>query len=587
MAGRPRYTAAGLPYPLERDTLTNLTNRAAQLRMEQRRLASLHDRYEDDEVLALPQYRHARHGEDQRRADIGVTNPDRAFYPPSQPAYNDLDSLEPGQYRPFYGRRLSDSADEESDFDRHRGRLHRGPPRYDAAGDRTVFDDERHGSFHGWPSPARDMETRDFDREIFRAVDPDLRYSHPPLGPHNQLPFHARDMETRDFDGEIFRAFNPNLRYSHPPLGPLGSHDIELDRLEDLEARLRRSAYPSFYPTYDGIDPEPSMDSRDFGRVGTRAAGRSRSEYHFDDFEDDDLDQNFREIPPSCRPRRAGHRSDLDFRFVGDDSEDEPSGELRAPVAAGRRHRLSPVQRHDGIDAEELDAEDREWERQEAQIGKRYMEEDSDIDEIAHVYLRDERGRVPRAARPRPAANLSSDDLEESPRGRRSRPFRPRQAGNRQNSRRNPRTKAQLDNSARRTDTQQAPPSYDSVAPTQVTARVQAEQFNDPHHTSVAPTVSNNTHSHAHPVAAVVANKTLESTAREILRAQQQFLTPISQAKNGRTAHDGASVESDNDRSDSSDTGYDTPDEDSETSRAGDEISEGGDGLQTFIHITL
>ena len=582
MAGRPRYTAAGLPNLPDRDALTN---RAAQLCMEHRRLTSLLDHYEDDEDLALPHYGHARHGEDQRHVDLGLANLDRAFYPPSEPRYDDLDSLEPGRYRPYHGRRLSDSTHEEFDVDRHRRRLHRGPPQYDAAGDRSVFDDGRNGNSRRWPSPASDMETRDFDGEIFRAVDPDLRYSHPPLGPHNNLPFYARDMETRDFDGEIFRAFNPDLRYSHPPLGSLGSRDRGLDRLRDLDTRMRCSAYPSLYPTYDGFDPEPSMDSRDFGRVGTRAAGRLRSEYHFDDLEDDDLDQNFRDIPPSCRPCRAGHRSDLDFRFIDDGSEDEPRGKLRAPIATGRRHRLSSVQRQRGIDAEELDVEDWEQERQEAQVGKRYnTEADSDIDEVANVHLRDRRGRVPRAARPRPTTNLSDDDLEESPRGRRGRPFRPRQAGNQQKSRRNPRTNVDIDKSADRTDTQQAPPSYDSVTSAQVPARVQAEPSKEPHHRPVAPSISNNPQPHPHPPTPAVANKSFESTAKEILHAQQQFLTPIVQAKNIRSAHNSTDVESDVDRSESSDSRFDTPDEEGETVHAGDE---GGAGLETFIRITL
>ena len=584
MDARTRYTAARLPNLPGRDALTN---RTAQLHMEHRRLASLLDRYKDDEDLSLPHCGSARHRENQRHVDLGFANPDRGFYPPSRPQYNDLDSLEPGRHRPYHGRHLSDSVDEESDFDRHRLRLHRGPPRYDTADDWSVFDDGRHGSFRGWPSPASDMETRDFDREIFRAVD-------------------------------------PGLRFSHPPLGSLRSRDIELDRLEDLQTRLRRSAYPISYPTYDGFGPDPSMGSRDLGRVGTHATGRFHSEYHYDgDFEEDDLDENFRDIPSTSRPPRAGHCSDLDFRFFDDDSEDKPSQELRdipstsrppraghcsdldfrffdddsedkpsqelrAPGVTGRRHRLSPAQIHDGIDAEEIDADDWERERQEAPIGKRYTDEDPGIDEIANVHLQDRRGRVPRVARPRPTAKLSDDNLEESPRGRRGRPFRPHQAANRQTSRRSRRTKVKSDSPAGRTDTQQAPPSYDSVTPAQVTARVQSQQSGNPHHTPVAPALPNNTPSRPQPTAAVIADKIFETTAKEILHSQQQFLDSISQAKTGTIPRDSAAgVETDNDRSDSSDSGCDTPDEESETSRAGTENSDGGDGLQTFIHITL
>ena len=359
--------------------------------------------------------------------------------------------------------------------------------------------------------------------------------------------------------------------------------------MRDLEARLRRSAYPSFYPTYDGLDPDPSIDSRDFGRVDTRATGRSHSEYHLDDdFEDDDLDKSFREIPPSCRPSRAGHRSDLDFRFVDDDSEDEPGGELRTPTTTGRSHRLSPVQRRGGTDAEKIEADDWERERQEAQVGKLYTEEDSDIDEVAKAHMSDRHGRMPRTARPRPAANISDDDLEESPRGRRGRPFRPRQARKRRVSRRNPRSKVKVDSSASDADTQQEPPSYDSMTPAQVTACVQAELTNDPYHTPVAPAISNNTHPHPHPRTPVVADKTLKSSPREILHAQKQFLASLGQAKDRRITRDSAArVDTDNEVSNSSDNGCDTPDEDSTASHAGDEGSEVGDGLQTFIHITL
>lgn len=679
--GLPRNKAAGLPYLLERDAPTNS---AEQRRLAQRLFASqYYNRYDED--LALPHYGHAPRGEIHRRADLGIANRDRGFYPPSEPWYNDLDSLEPGRLHPYLGRRLSDSTDDDMDLDRHGRRFSRGPTSYDVACDRSLFDNERHGDYRGYG-----------------------------FG-NSHLPFQARDMETRDFDEGVFRALDPNIRNLHSPLGPLGSQNMSLDYWIDPGTGHKWRRDPALYhldgdsdddaddDSDDSLHLAPRRDSRDFGRVGVQAAGRFDLDYHFDDgFEDDDIEGNFRE---TRRPRHDGHRSDVDFRFVDDDIGDNVNRASRASTAARSRYRAFPAKRHGGLFSYGVDTENRKRERENSQAAARYMEEDSDIEDIARGLLdrfgqttratrhrstaslpdtdvedsmrgrrghpfrprcagnrseldyrfsvdesddkssgdfriptaaerrrllhliqghgaidtehrerewqrkkaqieerfakyfsgmqdisrepRDKRGQMPHTAGSRRTADLSDDDLDESPRGRRGRSFRDRQGRNRQTSPQSARASVKDSSSARRTDTKQAPPSYESVTPAQVTARAQAKQSGERHPTSVASALSKNAYSQPHPTAPVVAERTLEGATKDMPPGQQQAQTDVSQAKNGEIAHDGAGEESDNDSSDSSDSGCDTPDEDSETSCAGDENVEEGAVLQSLIHITL
>ena len=578
MAGRPRYTAADVPYLLKRDAMAN---NAARSRIEQGRLTRLHDRYEDDDDPAFLQYGHTRREEDPRRANSGVAPRDRGFYPPPEPRYHDLYSLEPGRCAHSYpGRRPSYSADDESDFDRHRRHSIRGPPVYDAAGERPVFDDGRLGSFRGCG-----------------------------LG-NDQLPFHARDMETRDFDEETLRATDPDLRYSHPPLGPLGSYDIGLDHSSDLESRARPSICPSLYNYYDDFDLEPRRNVRDFGRAGAHTFRQFYPEYHFDD---DNLDKNSRKNRQSHRPRRARHQSDFDLRFLEDDSEDEISTKSRVPTAAERRRGDFLVRRHGGLDAEELDAGDRAQDRWEAQVEKRYTEEDFDMEETARG-RRDRRSRKPRTTRPDRAAILSDVDLEDFPRARRGISFRPRQPGRRRSPRRNPRVNVNVDRSAGRTRTRRAPLPYDSVTPTQVA--------DDAHRPPVAAAAAGNADHYLvsaalsprgdrRPLVAAVVDDTPKGVVGQVPHGQRHVQGPIVQAKNKGTAHDGTRItinpknhvstplrasvhsahalpteESDDGHSDSSDSGIDTPDSGYETS-CPDDDNANGDVLQSFIHISL
>lgn len=548
MAGQPRYTAMDVPYLLELDTTANDTVRVC---MPQRRPAREHDRYEDDEEMTPPHYGQSRRGKNLRHVGRGLASQDRDIYPSLEQQYNDLGPAEHGRR----GRRYPspppyDAADEELEFDRRGRRRNRGPTSYDEADDGFIFDDELHG---------------DFSRHRLRS---------------DRLPFPARDMGMGHFDQCSYLDTNLNPRSLHAPRGLRGSRDMDVDYLSGLRPQVRRGMeprlnnYDSFPDNYDDyFDMGRRLDRRDLGR-----AGRYRTEYCFqDDFDDDHLQDSIYEARHRLRNRLRGyHPSDLSIQSVFDDYRDEFTGEIRAPTAAEIIHRAFLIEMH-----HEFDAGDRERERQEA--------EDFEVHDIGRD-LPDRRGRMPRVAGPRPA-DIWDGDVEFH-RVRRGDPSQPHQAGNRQSPPQDPRANDKVDRSRGRN--QQAPPSYDSVTPAQVAARVQAELANDANHPAVAAAVA-------------------YATAEEVPRDQQHAPGRVAHAKiRGAPRHGAGAINNPNnlsaapretsiDRarpspaevgdhgrcSDSSDSGADTPDDGSETSRAGDDNSEGGAFLQSAIHITL
>ena len=535
--------------------------------MEQRQLAREHSRYENDEDMALSHYGCARHVEDLGRDDPGFVTWDRGFYPPVEHRYDDMDPLESGRRgRPYHGPPPYDAADEELGFGRRRRRLNYSPPPYHAANDDYFFNEDRSGGFrrHG-------------------------------LGNDRYL-FYARDAGMDEFDEGSFRDMNLGPRNLHSRRGLRGSHDMSRDHLSGLGPRARRAMEPRLYYYDDELDIEPRESRHGFGITGVREPGRyctgCRFEDDFednfeDDFEDDDVGDIFREADRGRRPRLTGYRSDLDFRPLDDDIEYDFAREFRAPTAAEIRHRAFVFRTHDG-----LDAEDRERERREAQVEQRYTEENFEIEDIARR-VRDRRRQMPRTVEPHPTDNLSDGDTENFTRGGRGNPFRPRQAGTRQN----PRANGNVDKSRGRN--QQAPPAYDSVTPAQAAARMQPGLAND---------------ASRPPVTAAIVDNTLQGAAEKVPRGQEHAQGLIDHADiGGSTRHSprantnsnnpraaratrGVPIDSahtsraevgDDDRSDSSDSGSDTPDEASETFGARDDNSEGGDILQSFIHITL
>lgn len=570
MAGRPRYIAADVPYLLERDAVANDT---ARPHMEQRRFAREYDCYEDDEDLEPSYYGNARRGEDLRRVDRGLTSRDRGFYPP-----HDLGQPEPARRaRPYHSPPPYDAADEELAFSRRR-RPTNYPPTYDALDDESILEHERRGSFR-----------------------------RPGLTDY-QLPLHLRDMGLDDLDGRSFRNMNPGSRNFDSRHGLRGSRDMGPDHLVGREPRVRRGMEPPWLDDYhDGFDMGPRGSRHGFGTAGVREAGRHRTVHHF---EDDDINGEFGEAPRGRRPHLTVHRSDLDFRPGNDDIEHDFRGEFRAPTAAELRHRRFVAQMHDELDAEERDAEVREWERREAQIEERSTKMDVKMENTRHG-LRNRRVRKPRAAGVHPTDNSLDDDIAEVTYGRRGYAFRPRQTGNQQNLRANGNIER------RRAHPPHEPPTYDSLTPTQVTARSQAKanrrpvtgpvaQSVNPQH--VAAAVPSNTETH--PVEKVVAAFT---TDEEASRGQQSAQGPIDQANNGGTARHGAgsrthpappprsmtrglSADSahtsraevgDNGSSDSCDSDSDTPDEGSEIAGARDDSLTGDEVLQSFVHIAL
>ena len=554
MAGRPRYTAADVPYFLERDTITG---NAARPRREQRRPAREPSRYRDDEDLIPLQ--------------------DRGFYPPLSHQFNSPNPQEPSRRgRQYHAPSPSDSYDAETEFGRCGRRSTHCPPLYDdAVDDESIFDHER--------------------RRGFRRHD---------LG-NDRLPLYARRMEMDDFDEDIFRDMSLDPRNPRYQRGIHGSRDRDLNQSYGLEPRVTCGMEPHLDEFDSNLDMTLREDLLDFGRAGMRSAGRYGTRHRLeDDFEDGILEDDSLASRQHRRSHLPGDRSDLDFQFVDDDIEDEYTGGFRAPTAAEIRHRQFLVQMYGELDAEELDAKDRKQERQEALIEKEY-EEYFESDDVGR-WLRDGRGQIPRAAGPRPATNLSDSDIDEFPHGRRGHLFRPREAGNRQTPRQNPRANGGVERSRDRN--QQAPPSYDSVIPAQLHTRTQAEPDSDANHPLIAAAVPDNAKSHS--VAAAIANKAAEATAERASKNDPH-------AKLGRTAHNGAKaiqnrnnldtappqraahkvpLDSEhtpraelgvNGQSDSSDSGFDTPDEDSETSGARDEDLGGGDFVQSFIRITL
>lgn len=364
---------------------------------------------------------------------------------------------------------------------------------------------------------------------------------------------------------------------------------------------MRRAVEPRLCYHADELDILPREGRHGFGLAGVSEPGPYCTGYHFeDDFEDDNIDNNFRQARWGRRPRLTGYRSDLDSRSLDDDIEYDFARDFRAPTAAEIRHQAFHFQTHDG-----LDAEDRERERREAQVEQRYTEEAFGIEDVARG-VRDRRCQMPRIVEPHPADNLSDGDIEGFTRGGRGNPFRPRQAGTRQN----PRANGNAETSRGRN--QQAPPAYDSMTPAQVTARTQDERADNVIRPPVAGAVAKT--ANLYPVADAVVDNTTQGAAKEVPRGQNHLQGPIDHAGiGGSTRHrPRANTNSNNPRaaratrelsvdsahtprveaddkgsSDSSDSGSDTPDEGSETSGAHHDNSEGGDILQSFIHITL
>lgn len=596
MAGRPGYAAVDVPYLLERDAAAN---NATRPRREQRRLAHEYSRYEDEEDLAPVQrgfYPHLNHqysgldpvGARSRYEDDENLAPvqDRGFYQPLNLQYNDLTPRCYGLCGcRFHTPSPSDPADEELDYgQRARRPTHDPSPYDDAFDDVSILDHER--------------------RRGTRRHE---------LGNH-QLPFYARNnMGVDDFDEESFRDMSLDPRSPRYQRGFRESREMDPTHLYGLDPRARCRMEPHRDDYNDDIDMGPRGDRRDFGRAGVRGAGRYRTEYRLEgDFEDDDLEDRFRAPHRHHRQRLTGNRSDLDFQSVDDDIEDEYTRDLRAPTAAEIRHRRSLVQMHTEL-AEELDAEDQERERQEGLIEERHTEEDFEIDDVGRG-LQNRRGQRSRAVGPRPTANISVDDLEDFPRGRRGSSFRPPEVG----SRRNPRQHSGANGNVERFTgrNRQAPPSYDSVTPTQVGPRTQAELASDANRPPDAAAESDNASSRAATAAA--AENTSAGAIKEVPRGQQHAQGPINHAKNEDNTRDGARAidnssnidtvtpqrrtaqtlsvgnartpraeGSENGDSDSSDSGSDTPDEDSETSGVHDEDLGEGDFVRSFIHIEL
>ena len=214
--------------------------------------------------------------------------------------------------------------------------------------------------------------------------------------------------------------------------------------------------------------------------------------------------------------------------------------------------------------------------------------EDDDLDDnLGEARHSHRRTQMLRTNRPRPAANFSDGGLENFAPGRRRHLFRPRQTGNQQSPRQTLRDNEKFDRFIGKN--QPAPTTYDSITP--------AVHFQ----------TESTAHTNRPPNAAAAADRI--AGAEKVLPFQEDARNPVCKALNGGPARDGAGavgdpnnpsagpraapadcvhaprvIGGDDGRSDSSDSGYDTPDDGSESC---DGRSERGGILQSFIHITL
>lgn len=570
--------AADMPYLLERDTTVNHSARSS---IEQSRLTREHERYEDDEDPTRPFCECAYHGEDLRCDGRAFANRDRDFYPPAQPQYNDMVTMEPGRrgrlsfgQPPYYaadeelesgrhermylGQSPHDTTDEQLWFGRRGRRPTRGPPSFYSADNEPSFGAGRHGGFrrHRFGTdrlPFRPcvLEVSSSDEGTFR----DMVFS--PRNPPPRDMHHGRcDVGMGDFDENFLRdvIFSPRNPRSSRRLD--GSRDMSLQHLDSLEPRVRRSMAIQLENYDDDFDWEPRARYHDI----VRGAGRYRTGYGLEDeFEDDVPEDTFRDARGL-----TGYRSDLDFQSIDDDIEDQSTGGLRIPTAAERRHRWHLGQMHS-----EVNAEDRQRQRQEAQFRERYAEKELHIEYTG-------RGHMSRNTGPPPTNNLFDGNVEDYIRGRQCKPSRPRDAEHRQKGRKTGSVQRF------RGRTQQAPSTYNSLTPTQVSGY---ELTDDTYRPPVAAATFENQKHAQGTVRSAKNGDTARDGARAIRNPNNPGTAPGTPSP--ETAPTSRAEIGDNGRSDSSDSDSDTPDDDSEIFLAGDESSERGDVMQSFIHITL
>ena len=540
MVARFLPAAADVPRLLESGAATFEEGRAC---LERNRAMRSHGRYDDDYDLTFARSGHSH----------GLADEHRAWSSPLQ-----RPALPSPRKNPALPPPLENSCDDLYTLEhRQRGRLYDTPPPYDATGEEPVFG--RRGR-----RPNRDPPRYDTPDAGLEFDWPECSYSRHGLPPYDvadeELGFDRRGRRPIR-DASLYRTVDDAFIFDHERHGHLHGHrfgndwlpyqsrDMDADHLSGLGPRARR-----------GMEAGPN-------------------EYH-----------NSFEIAPrhghyeANRRLCTGNYSDTDFPSVYDDAEDRLPRCLRAPRAAEMNDRIIPLRMDD-----KTDAKNQERERRKAHAETRYTGEDFSV-EHPRRERRHRRHHRSRAARSRTAASPVDGDHEDFICGRQDIPLQPRHSRDRRHSRHGKGVNFIAREGLKH-------PSNDPMTRVQLTDQARL--------------------SNRRPVAATIADKTAEGATEKIIPLQQHAQDPVAHTRNKKAARDGGGAIShpqesitaplpgreareapvdiahpsragvhDNSHSRSSDSGYDTPDDDSEVSRTGDDdVADDGDAPELSIHI--
>ena len=475
-----RHTAANMPYHPEPHPVAVpcLGPRACCLPLTCRTHG--HGCHECDEVTGFSPY-----GQDvPRHVCHRFENPEPEFHQHHQ--YDEADPLGSSRRGRLYHRASScDVADRGLEFDRRGRSGHYSPPQYDSANDDPCFDDV-HGSHRNNESPVEPQSLASFFGVKFGPPGPDSR---------------SQDRENRDTNRDRSRRSRSLGRGSMGP--PLGSFPDHTD-LEYFQHHERDGMGPSLvtYPDYAADDLEDNLSEAFIHRPRLARRRGRHSDSDVETIDTDTEEEYFKHI--------------RHFDFVDDAIADRYTGRLRDPTAAEKSHRRYLVSLSKDFDRQYLRAEEARAElwllkRQDTHVAQSDTEDDSTPERVARQ-ARNMRSPGIHLV----AADFSTGLLKESPRGRRdaqqsdsesitpqpqdshpqvrhqvaahptttnhnqsshrkhNKPTQPHRAPNRPTRPQQPQSNS---NTALPKD--QAPPSYDSVPPAQVTDSVQPYPVND------------------------------------------------------------------------------------------------------------
>lgn len=559
--------------------------------------------------------------------------------------------------RPYYRPSSYDETDREREFDRHGRFGDYSPPPYDSANDDSWFDDDVHRSYGGYKPPFESQSLSSFFRAKLGSPGPDSRSQDRENRDTNlDHSGRSRSLGrgSMELPLGVFPDYTDfELRQEHER-GGFGPPLISYSDYTDLERRNfhgRGSAGPFLgsYPDHADFERRKDYDPK---RAGVRPTGPYLTRHRFEDDSEadaleDDLSEAFIHRPRLARPR--GHHSDSDvgsfdtdteeeyfkhirdFDSVNDAIADRYSGRLRAPTAAEKTHRRYLVKLSKDFDREYLRAEEAQAElrlkRHDTHVAHTRSGKENDIflEQVALQKRKLYSARINLAT-----AGLDIGNRKPSPRGRRdaqesdsenitpqpqatrlqvrhqttSHPTTinhsapPREAHNnpsqpRRAPERSTRPQKSHSNSNTAQPKDQAPPSYDSVSPAQVTDSVQLDAANDTPRPPLATIATETTppnenkaspRSYArNPATQKRMNRTLSQAALEgtntiTARPQQAVQTPLfdyvhtSPAGLGTNNHSESSGSGAATPMTSSDDDDDYLDDDSSSESAGDRL---------------